>query len=758
MRWIALLVVTGIAAGLLGWLALGREADAPTLASAPPVELTTGGEARADEFESPGSLLPATEPSTTEPTRVVSAPSAGRSEAGAARDALPGPHGAVVAASGAPLAGVTVSLGDRKSDKELDRTTTDENGFFSFDRPTLLYRKLEVVSEDWYTEPPWVVLDAALTEGQEAVTLVAHPLVRVPLQVQVLDARTGEPIPAFALSFKALRPGAVADPFENDTSSSELHLATTDAEGRVSLPAVETGVLRVGLEDDAGEIQLGFPQPIEIEHSTDAATAHELLVLIGPTYRLDLKPAWGPAATDCEAAFLDARAFQAEAPSGWSGNARAYFNSSMQEAARIRDGAAPWARFRKPLATRSDAGESDADARTLFVRSRDGLWSAEVRVHSTVGIYPHTLSVDLEPRGSLVGTLRNREGETVSDAWVRIDADGSRGSVGEAQLKAVDDRGRFRFDWLTPGPCTLHVVADRYDALSVQHAVVEGERSQRDLVVRMTGARASLRGRVTGSFPDRSFWGTVAVVGIDREQLALEQTISGLATEGTPFEFADLPHGRYRVELRTFGNSLWSHKQQTVTLPTEEEVVFERLDESSSRDLAFAVRDATGDELSEFSATVWLRDGSRWLRQQEIFSFGTHAESGEPHEFRSFPGVAERPLTWAVRAAGTRLALGDESSFRPEGERWVAEVQLSPGWGRVVQVYAEGSLTPIEGARALVNGVSLEPLSDASGLLWIDLDEAPDSVRVTKEGWRSAVLETLHDDGEVESWVSLVPR
>jgi len=45
-------------------------------------------------------------------------------------------------------------------------------------------------------------------------------------------------------------------------------------------------------------------------------------------------------------------------------------------------------------------------------------------------------------------------------------------------------------------------------------------------------------------------------------------------------------------------------------------------------------------------------------------------------------------------------------------------------------------------------------------LVWLglghDLDEAPDSVRVTKEGWRSAVLDTLHDAGEVESWVSLV--
>ena len=103
----------------------------------------------------------------------------------------------------------------------------------------------------------------------------------------------------------------------------------------------------------------------------------------------------------------------------------------------------------------------------------------------------------------------------------------------------------------------------------------------------------------------------------------------------------------------------------------------------------------------------------------------------DTNRFEAIP--QDQRYRWLVRAAGYRLATGDESAFRLEDDLWVLDVALQPGWGQAFRVTTD-TKRPLEGVALFADGERIG-VTDAQGLVLMDLESKPQALRFELDGW-----------------------
>ncbi|MCZ6597114.1 MAG: hypothetical protein O7B99_05730, partial [Planctomycetota bacterium] len=170
-------------------------------------------------------------------------------------------------------------------------------------------------------------------------------------------------------------------------------------------------------------------------------------------------------------------------------------------------------------------------------------------------------------------------------------------------------------------------------------------------------------------------------------------------------------------------NMRWSTLSMTVSPPAEGlEFICE--DDTPTFDLGFRAFDAeTGRRIEERTWTiVWQGDPLDDIRLDDDY------------ETRLYEGVPEGlPYRWVLRAKGYRLAWGDETAFRTEGDLRVVEAHLVPGWGQIFKVTTP-EREALQGVEILVDGESMGR-TDERGMIAIDVDFRPRSLEFRLAGW-----------------------
>ena len=661
-----------------------------------------------------------------------------------------GPHGRVVEArTERPVEGVSVEL--RVGKKVLAETVTNRNGAFFLPEPESSWRTVEVVSEEWRTEPNRYRLDEDQSEGLMPLVFRAERIVAAPLRGSLLDHRTGEPIPEFLIQARGPRGEAQESESEGESDkgetsvTSEFHspprrteniVAGTD--GRFeSNGGFEAGLLDLDLVDHPSFLEKrasfsGDANAIQHQHAVDEASppkSVEIKVAIGPTYCLDVALPSGTRVDDFYATFPQPSSSlrgMHRAVAGDPGSPMALFYGSamkpnaLEQEAPLREGEPVWARFRDPVLTIYEPPENEDDL-ILHVRSRDGHWSGSAPVSSIVGIYPEIVPIVLNARGAVEGTILDAEGNPIPTGWIQLVA----ASAPFRELGA-DTKGRFEFKWLTEGDYEVVVQTDRYEESRSTISIVKGTTAR--LEVRLTAGvplgpvSGVLRSR-TGQH--RSKGGVVTLKSLDDPNFYLIKTVSYRKRQGeytAAFLFESVPSGDYELSLKPLDNNRWETLTMTVSPPAEG-LEFLCEDDAPTFDLEFRAIDArTGAPIEESWNIVWQGDPLEDVRLDDDWKTGLYREVTE--------GV---PLRWVVRAEGYRLATGDEADIRTEEEHRVVEARLERGWGQIFKVTTR-EREPIAGVELVADGDSIG-VTDAQGMVSMDLNAKPAALKFRYKDW-----------------------
>ncbi len=585
-----------------------------------------------------------------------------------------------------------------------------------------------------------------------------------PFRGRLIDASTEEPIPEYLIQVRGPR-GPVREtpvPDVNDQEGPSVTVkielppkrvedVVTDADGRFQTTgAFEEGVLDLLLIDDRPQSSLlgslwkiGAEEvAIEHEHSFDGGQTREavLPVAIGPTYRLDLDLPAGLRERDFFACFPEPRS---GSPANVSANRAALHRMIAEDPgapfslfmggaasavglgsrAALREGDPRWVRFSSPVLSVERDGRGGPFE--LGVRSRDGLWSGSAFVTSVQGNYPGPVSIDIVGRGAVTGVVQDSAGTPIPTAWVRLYPAGSNDSLLEI---GADSRGRFAFDWLESGDYEIRIETDRYQTWTATVTIKVGKTE--DLAATLAGKGAL--GRIAGvcrgrTGHHRSKGGIVLLASLSNPSFFLLKSVSYRGRPGeyeAPFAFEDIPAGEYELTVRPLDNMEWNTRRMVVSPPAEGlEFVCE--DDVPLCDLGFrAVDDATGQPIAKSWTLVWLGDPMNDVRLDADWESGL---------YRGVPAGAS--LRWVLHAEGYRLAMGDESAFRPEGETRMVEVRLARGWGQVFKVTTNDGETPLAGVELVADGSTIGH-TDARGILCTNLDSMPRQLDFRLEGWR----------------------
>lgn len=669
------------------------------------------------------------------------------------RSPIAGPRGRVLeAGTDRPVEGLPVQV--RAGRKVLAEALTGPEGSFSLPQPERPRCAVEVVSDDWRVAPRRLRLDEEQRRGASELLFRAERIVSAPLRGRLTDRSTGEPVPEFLLHARGPRGDARKWEAPGDPDAGKPTLAisfrsrprrvesiVTGADGRfVSQGGFEDGLLDLVLADHPSFLERRTSSPddgkaIEHEHSIDdlgRSKDAEIEVAIGPTYRLDVTL---PSGTDVEDFYAT---FPRTSP-GLRGMHRAvagdprspmafFFGGATkpnagEQRAPLREGEPLWARFRDPV-PRALPTSDDRRGHVLHLRSRDGYWSGSAPVTSIEGVSPEVVSVSLERRGSVEGTVLNGDGEPVPTAWIELIA----ASAPDSPTREVgaDRKGRFAFRWLAEGDYELVVQTDRYEEARSTVSIVEGttERAKVRLNsgVPLGTISGLLRSR-TGQH--RTKGGIVSLKSLDDPEFFLFKTVSYRARKGefiAAFSFANVPSGSYELRLEPQDNRRWETRAMTVSPPVEGlEFICE--DDAPTFDLALRAIDArTGNPIETSWSIVWQGDPLDDVRLDDDWESGLYR--GVPE------GV---PLRWILRAQGHRLAAGDQTDIRAHADHRVIEARLEPGWGQVFTVTTRDD-EPIAGVELLADGSSIG-VTDALGVVAINLDAKPNRLEFQYRDW-----------------------
>jgi len=159
--------------------------------------------------------------------------------------------------------------------------------------------------------------------------------------------------------------------------------------------------------------------------------------------------------------------------------------------------------------------------------------------------------------------------------------------------------------------------------------------------------------------------------------------------------------------------------------PPAEALEFLRYDQEDALPVVFRVFDAESKEpIEDFDAAH--------LQQTVSAENGVFMHAG-PLAAESFP--VDATFRWSLWASGYAPAFGDQSAFREEEGRLIADVFLEPGWSRrFVVLGPDPTMRPLAGAEVLLDGESMGTTS-ADGSLTVRCDSAPESIDVRFRDW-----------------------
>jgi uncharacterized protein YndB with AHSA1/START domain len=529
------------------------------------------------------------------------------------------------------------------------------------------------------------------------------------LRVLLRDARTGEPLPHYAVR---VRPGASADEEEGE-------LVTSDASGALVLGVHEHPLPVVLLAVDDPEEPCDFLQQRRIEadaRSADGPLAVELLA--GPTYALvfDAPPPGEE---------LHARLAASAAPEPGDGSGFA---------ARVRAGALPWVRFDpEDVALGSGPG-------TLMVRDRRGYWFAWGPVQRVEGAQREPLVLQTSARGALHVALT--AGGAAVDAQCHVSV--YREVGGEAlgpgrtvQLYPNDTPlrgiGRCTLTLLEPGEYRVFG-GFRGSSARAQATVLAGARTEITLDLppkpELLRLEVLARSRTTRTRLNAFGLGFRArgPDGADTEYSSRWVTEHG---DGTTVHLFDaLPPGEYEVELQPTPHLPPFEARVQRARPGTEPLVFTCLDEDAPPAVRSTVRvvDAlTGKPLPLAGVTAYLEHR------------GHHAQTTDES------GAAELgPYPLGLEIEVHARAPGHVSRLVPLRMAAAAEplvIALEPGWGTLLDVHGIG-VGPLEGVRVLLDGVHAAT-TDGHGRALVSGARRPERIDFERAGWR---LQSGHVD------------
>lgn len=537
--------------------------------------------------------------------------------------------------------------------------------------------------------------------------------------VRLVDVRTGEPLPGYAVTLSDAETGA-EEP------------AVADARGELRFPAERFArpFTLSALEDP--ELSTAWSQErtwsAEKPVPTDGAP-WIVSFLVGPTYRL-LLPASHPPLGELEVA-LQRGAEPALGP--WVvGTVRA-----------APEGGLPWTRLDPEQASPARLGSGPW---TLTVRDRAGLWLGWGAVRVVEGVQPEPVVIEAEPRGVLDVEVtvdgavpRVRLGVGI---WRLVEGEVERASERQVQLEPAA-RGHGRFAHLAPGRYRAWAGAQDLVAGRGEVDVVAGERVRLSLVATPAGELFPLE-VVLQSETGRADL-VMADVTARREGDPAPRRGRWVRDEkgARRLRFDGLPAGTWEVALEDVeGGREWdrTRAQADVGPGGTSTLEFTCLDAGAAyASRAVRVLDAMSGAALPFAGLTVYRGGiSRFSSQADAEGRGTISRA-----------PAGRPIGLLVCADEHRprfLELVLEADGSADDE---LEVGLEPGWGTMLEVAQpapEGSHgLPLADVRVRLDGVPVGA-TDADGRLLLAADAAPARIELERAGYRFD-YGMLDDDG-----------
>jgi len=564
-----------------------------------------------------------------------------------------------------------------------------------------------------------------LPETQRVALTPARADVPGRTRVRVIDERTEEPVPEFAVALVDALPASSAA-----AAQGQHGVFRSDAAGELDLPLAPGERLRLDLPElaSAGDLiqtRASTPPASRVEFEAPAAGAsapRELRVSVGPSYRLNLKPPPGHALDTLKVSLR-------------SGDPRQAFDVAR---AGVRAGELPWVRFAS-----SAYLVAGGPPWRMEVESSDGLWHAQALVEEREGRARQPVRLEFEPRARVFGILRDVDGAPVPRAVVQLAPAPGQEALGRTRFASSDSEGRWEFRATPPGawrlrlrdtqraPAERELTLGALQALEVDLALVAaapGELARLEVLVESSSGRFDDAVYITISRPGAGgFGGRASWTEVDGHK------------QGR-FLSEELARGSYTIDVRVPGMLEVEPAQRQVDAGGEPARFLVRDDVET---VEWHVRARAGDEpLADFR--VELSSGLEQGRR----STAATAKQGLV-SFRNLP--RGKRCEFMLRAAGFRPVWGVVTFDGSTRAEQPLEVALNPGWGTEVSVL-DAQRKPLAGARLSFDG-SFAASTDERGHARIALEREPSSVRVEYLDWKLAPGNSIAPDtGRFRTW------
>ncbi|MCP3920549.1 MAG: carboxypeptidase regulatory-like domain-containing protein [bacterium] len=603
---------------------------------------------------------------------------------------------------GAPLAGVRLKFAGLTGE-----SVADANGRLAFEVPPGRELAPELAAPaGWRVEKAPAQLSASAAETVFEVWLVPSALT-----LRLLDDRTGEPLPDFALCFATLS-GTRASGRTNDdgTWSPDLRNARGELELRL-------------VDHDAAARH--WPEGIAVAPQ-EAEKPFELRVPSGPTYRLD----WSR---------LDRSRLEGGSTSGEWLAYLAPRSSSQWPVASVRGEDRGWVRF-GPADTWLLPQEKGPWE--LLVWQRGTARAARATVHQVVGQAPQPAQLTAIAAGGISGRVTDPSGAPLARTriLVRSTATGTTRSV----LSGAD--GAFELGAIEVGPVTVEARHELRPRVTRSVAITAGHIEELAFVLEPAPGAGSIVGRVVslGEAPAAPPTGSAVLRGMNGTGGLIVQRLSTINHDGcavSAFRFDAVPQGDYIVQLALDE----THTLVADTIPTAP---------GAAPIEFYAERPA---QVRPFVFDVFDAETGRALEAFEVL----HTADGRAVLSRSLDGALslrdvpiEAAFSWAVRASGYYELVHDACRVHVFDDRVEVEAPMRCGWSYRLNA-RDGAGRPLGGVEVLADGTSLG-FTDGEGKLTCRHPEKPLRLSLSAEGWQHAGGDVSPVDGSYREDVPLL--
>lgn len=546
-----------------------------------------------------------------------------------------------------------------------------------------------------------------LTEGSGS-TRSELPATFDPLFGQVVDKRTGQPVPHYGLSLRTQ--AGTLEHLESDEQGT-FTCSTISIDEAVEVSMLEHKDMKFG-DHEYGVIFQGNVPPSASFEGGRGGESLLVQVDLGPRFELDL---WGDASLPNGPWHATLFCLKPEllANIGPISGSRAPVRSSNTE-----DGL-PWVRFLPPQTGAVSAPFHWA----LHVRSEDGLWRGEVELTDEDLLSIERVSIPMERGARLLVTLSNDCAGRIVDGYLTLTPDrpttlgalkprplGASAPIGHlpghvGNVLGDPTRWVYGIDGLSPGNYDLTGTMQGAEAKKEAVHLSPGETRELDLVLDCYRDSGDLEGELRSR--SGTFEGEVMVTAEHLERGdGHAQSVDWIERNGVrvaPFHFPDVPAGTYRVRIVEMADVHdWLPASVDAVVPGEN-VVMECLDDVETQEIhVTAVHAETGEPIPHFLIAL---DTGHFL------GLNTRGVQGRSEDPLRLPVGAE--FSWRVRAEGFASTFGTASSLvQVEGVPTI-RTELTPGWGAYITLLDQED-QPVVGARVLLDS-TMAATTDARG-------------------------------------------